>query len=443
MNRRKQSGQVLVGVAVAFVVLAGFAGLAIDMGTLRYQKRLQQTAADGAAMAGADEIRYHGGTGVTGAARDAATANGFTDSAGDVTNCFASGATIGTVCVQVLNAPASVTLPDGRIINGGPHIGNSKYVEVLVAKVQPTFFMTLFGVTKEVTLARAVATLIGESGTAPGCVYTLGPPGTGVGVTNSGTPTLNAPTCGIEDNGDFTTNGSRVDIKAGSIGAVGDITNNGGGTVLCGNPLAACTVAKIPPTTDPLSFLQPPTVGTPVNWTGNPTPGTTYNNITINSGSVINFPAGTYIVNGNLTINAGATVCNQVAAGCTAAGAANGGVTFYITNGGTVKINGGASVFLDAPNSGTYAGVLFYQNPSDTSKAIIDGNSSSYYQGGLYFPGAELDFGGTSLTNATAKYTIIVANDLKLNGTSTVTLNSDYSSLPGGVSIIENAVLVE
>ena len=45
MKLNKQSGQVLIGVAVAMVVLAGFAGLAIDMGTLRYQKRLQQTAA--------------------------------------------------------------------------------------------------------------------------------------------------------------------------------------------------------------------------------------------------------------------------------------------------------------------------------------------------------------------------------------------------------------
>ena len=72
----------------------------------------------------------------------------------------------------------------------------------------------------------------------------------------------------------------------------------------------------------------------------------------------------------------------------------------------------------------------------------MDGTANSYFQGALYFPGAELDFGGT-ITNTTAAYTVIVANDLKLNGTATVNLNSDYSSLPGGVSIIETAVLVE
>ena len=46
--RNKQSGQILVGTAAALVVFLGVAGLAMDMGALRYQRRLQQTAADGA-----------------------------------------------------------------------------------------------------------------------------------------------------------------------------------------------------------------------------------------------------------------------------------------------------------------------------------------------------------------------------------------------------------
>ncbi|HEY1422618.1 MAG TPA: pilus assembly protein TadG-related protein, partial [Candidatus Acidoferrum sp.] len=61
MKFNKQSGQVLVGAALALVVLCGFAGLAIDMGTLRYQKRLQQTAADSAAIAGAQNVNFGAG----------------------------------------------------------------------------------------------------------------------------------------------------------------------------------------------------------------------------------------------------------------------------------------------------------------------------------------------------------------------------------------------
>jgi len=43
----------LIFTAAALVVLMGFAGLAIDMGVMRHDKRLQQTAADAAAIAGA------------------------------------------------------------------------------------------------------------------------------------------------------------------------------------------------------------------------------------------------------------------------------------------------------------------------------------------------------------------------------------------------------
>jgi hypothetical protein len=432
MRYKSEAGQAVIFTAIAMVALMGFAGLAVDMGVMRYEKRTQQSAADGAAIAGADEIRYGGGAGIDSAALNAASANAFTDNNGGAACTDSS--TVGCIGVVVNHPPVT-----------GPHTGQANYVEVLVTAEQRNYFMTLLGRQKTTVTARAVATLIGENGTAPGCVYTLGPPGVGVGVDVVGTPTLKAPTCGIEDNGNFTTSGAKLNVSAGSIGVVGTDTNNGGGTVTC-TAAGPCPVNGIPAVGDPLSFEPAPGVNAPgvnFNPAKSPVPGTTYKSITINNTQVVNFPAGTYVVNGSLTINAGATVCNQTGAGCAVGGADNAGVTFYITNGGTVKINGGADVELSAPNSGTYAGILFYQDPLDTSKAIIDGNSNSYYQGALYFPGAELDFGGTSLTNAKAAYTLVVADSLKVNGTATLNLDSNYSTLPGGVSIIENARLVE
>jgi hypothetical protein len=196
--------------------------------------------------------------------------------------------------------------------------------------------------------------------------------------------------------------------------------------------------------------LNPPAVGTPVAWTGNPVPGTTYSGITINNKDVVNFPPGTYVVSGGaFKINGGATVCNQTGTGCSASGTENAGVTFYLTNGASLTTNGKADIYLAAPNSGTYTGILFYQSTSDCSTATMDGTANSFFQGALYFPGnpnagcnVELDFGGT-LTNTTAAYTVIVTDNLKFNGTANVTLNSNYSSLPGGVFPIKNAVLVE
>jgi uncharacterized membrane protein len=50
MTRNNERGQALAITALAVTLLMGFAGLAVDIGALRYQKRLQQSAADAAAI---------------------------------------------------------------------------------------------------------------------------------------------------------------------------------------------------------------------------------------------------------------------------------------------------------------------------------------------------------------------------------------------------------
>src|SRR6266853_3079589 len=119
MKFNKQSGQVLIGTAVAMVVLCGFAGLAIDMGTLRYQKRLQQTAADSAAISGAQNLEF--GSGVTVGARGAAAQNGYTD---NNSGAGCSGGAVGCISVAISNPPST-----------GPHATGTdatKYVEAIV-----------------------------------------------------------------------------------------------------------------------------------------------------------------------------------------------------------------------------------------------------------------------------------------------------------------------
>jgi hypothetical protein len=64
----------------------------------------------------------------------------------------------------------------------------------------------------------------------------------------------------------------------------------------------------------------------------------------------------------------------------------------------TLDINGGATIKLTATTSGTYAGVLFYQDHraprSVTNK--VNGNASSFLQGALYFPSQILEYSGAS-----------------------------------------------
>jgi hypothetical protein len=399
MTRKNEAGQALIfGVVALGLLLIGFTGLGIDIGYMRYEKRLQQSAADNTALAGAAEIPF-GPSFVGAAGKHGATLDGFTDGADNVT-------------VTVNNPPES-----------GPHSGDPNYVEAYVAKVQPTYFMKALGITTQTVTARAVAYY--GTGITNSCIFTLGSPGSGTeGITASGNPTLNAPNCGIDDNGDLTTNGANLEITAGSVGIVGTDTNHGGGNV------TPKPITGIAPIGDPLASLTPPAVGSPINFNSNNIiPGSTYKSISINNGTV-NFPAGTYVVNGSMKINGNATVTGT-------------GVTFYITNGGSLTINGTATVQLSAPNSGSFAGILFYQDPNDTSSAKINGTSSSIFQGALYFPKASLDFRGTGTTfNSDAAYTVIVSEALTLSGNATVNINSDFSGLAGG-SPIHSTVLVE
>ena len=102
-------------------------------------------------------------------------------------------------------------------------------------------------------------------------------------------------------------------------------------------------------------------------------------------------------------------------------------------------MNGTQRVDLVAPTSGSYAGILFYQDPGNTSAATINGTQNSKFEGALYFPSAQLTINGTG---DKAAYTIAVAKSYQLNGTFVLNFPSDYSSLANG-SPIKSAILVE
>jgi Flp pilus assembly protein TadG len=76
----RRSGQILVLFTLAMIAILGFGGLALDGGSAFAQRRAQQTTADLAALAAANEYLINGNTSqaVT-RGREVAAANGFTD----------------------------------------------------------------------------------------------------------------------------------------------------------------------------------------------------------------------------------------------------------------------------------------------------------------------------------------------------------------------------
>lgn len=404
MRRKSEAGQALAVTVVAMVALIGFAGLGVDMGMLRYEKRLQQNAADAAAIAGANDLAFPSSGGVVAAAQNASAQNGFVDNGGGQVSDCGSGAAVGTVCVQVKNPPLS-----------GPHTsgpGAANYVEVLVASVQPTYFMRILGINSEGVTARAVAWSQG-SGSNNGCVYTLGSSPFGI----LGNGSLQAQNCSIMDNGTLDA-GVNV-LNALSVGVSGLLGN---GT---------------PATADPFSQLTPlcpsPCVGgTPINIPNSGTfsenPGT-YSSISITgattgNGPTVTFSPGSYIITGGFSITGNATISGT-------------GVTFYFTNGATINASGGGSLLdfqLAAPTSGPYAGILFFQDPNDTSPPLLGGDNSSQFGGVLYFPKAAL----TLLASSTIG--VIDAQSLTLSGSPTINLQG----LPLGTNTVKQvATLVE
>jgi Flp pilus assembly protein TadG len=398
-----ESGQALVFMAVAMAMILGFAGLVIDVGQLHYAQSQVQAAADAAAVAGALEISYCGGTSacsaMQSAAQNALVENGLTGST-LLTQCATGGG--GGLTLTVNNGPCA-----RGSISSDPNFGNANYVEVVVSEPQPTYFMRVLGITSTKITARAEATL----GNWPFCVDTLGTSGTTL-QTNGGTLTAS---CGILVN----STGRNALIANGSTITASTISVSGGDQI-GGATVTPTPITNAPPLPDPLSSLPTPTVGSCTfssnfavsTSTAILNPGTYCGGITINSGAAV-FNPGLYIVEGSgLLVNGGSITGN--------------GVTFYL-QAGQVLFNGSSVPNLVAPTTGTYAGILFFQNSSDTSMATINGGSGSVFQGALYFPGAGLLLNGGNV----AAYTLAVSKSLQMNGGS-FALGNDYSSLPGG-----------
>lgn len=472
--RARDRGQALVTTALMLPVLLGFAGLAIDMGMLRYERRLQQAAADAAALAGAQNLSFGDAAGVFNGGYVASASNGFTDNSGNLTSQCTESDAIGTVCVQVNYPPQS-----------GPHTGDSKYVEAYVAAVQPTYFMKIFGVSRSVVMARAVATGYGHNTNEGGCLFTLGPPcyekhgcppPSGIeGININGSATLNAPTCGINDNGDYNPTGKALTVNAATF-AVGSTTDNGSTGVTCAYQ-ANCPSYGAPSVSDPLSYLTPPTPGTPgtasggctltsgavtCSGGGTVTPGT-YSTISIGSNGTVTFDPGTYILN-NANQDNGGLSCNGNSS------IAGNGVMFYFTGAATVNCQGTNSINLTAPSADNcpscptqYYGILMYQDPNDTDQApgvafpnakgpALGGTTGSVFQGALYFPNAMLTFYGNDNTSANCPASgsssggqtvgVVVANSLSLSGHPNVCLQGS-AGMPSDTAVLRNAILVE
>jgi hypothetical protein len=430
MERESQRGQILPLVAFSALVLVGVAGLAVDVGYHQYQQRMQQTATDAAAIAGAKEsLMGHGPA----AAKQDARVNGFADNTGG--SCPAN-PSVGTVCIYA-GAPQS----------GDAFNGVSGAFEVDITVYHPTFFEKVFNINKVPVTTKAVAVLINQP--SHNCLYVLNGGANFNGQTGGGT--VNAHNCGLAFNGPANFHAATVDAEA--IDCADGVSTCSGGTYLQATPQPAA------PASDPCSSISycaylansPPPCTTPVNvkFTSGPailTPGC-YGNINVSNASKITFGCGLYVITGTLNAdNTNGSSNNNppppaipITQDCGTAGP--GGTTFYLSGSGQLKFINDV-VQLSAPTSGDYnewnsgAGeqnVLVYQDPSDTQTLNFQSANSncglascdSYFSGMIYAPSATLNYNQFSSTSTGA--VLIVSGALNANGG----VNSIFNA-PGG-----------
>ncbi len=400
-------GQVMVLVCVSLIAIVGMIAVVTDFSFLQHQRNMMQTAADSAAMAGSEELSY--GDQVAAGKADAAT-NGYTDGAS-------------SVAVAINNPPST-----------GPNAANSAYVEAIVTKPEPTYFLRVLGVSTISVSARAVA----YEGNSPNCIYVLDASAASA-FSASGNSSIQSG-CGLmvdssASNGIAISGGATVTARA--IGVVGGYTASGGST-FTPTPKIGVIAAS-----DPLAYVPAPTVGscahTNLSLSNPGTSGSYYQlyagtycgGITISNGFV-HFNAGTYVLaGGGLTANGGPLMTGT-------------GITFYNTTGTggyqAINLSGGSTSNFSAPTTGSLAGILFFQDRSITNSgagSIVSGSSSSSFDGALYFPTTTLTYTGSSSLSG---YSIVVADKVVLSGGSKVGIN--YSSLTGG-SPIKGTILAE
>lgn len=366
--------------ALMIPVLIGAAGLTSDTIQWALVRRALQRQVDSAALAGAYALTQ--GQDVTSTVTADLNKN----------NNFALA---GTPIIE--NGPSA-----------GPFAGDTSVVRVRISSTTRLPFTSLF-MGGGLTISAEATAGLRQDGDF--CILALDT-GTSLAITNSGNTTVTAG-CGMHANsaGEPAINGQgSAVITATPVSAVGNVTN-AQNVFATGTVFQPYSVAQ----RDPFASLPVPTIDNSpnngdvrANQVRNLTPGT-YRGMDIQG--TANLAPGTYFIDGrsqgnNQNKNLGFNVGSQ--------GIVNGtGVTIVLTMSspppsGTsnliagMNVNGGGRVNLTAPTSGTYKGVLFYQDPRANTlgeQVIINGNSASRLEGAIYIPRNELRFNGTTGMN--------------------------------------------
>jgi hypothetical protein len=378
----------------------GFAGLAVDLGYIQYEQRQQQSAADAAAIAGAQALITNDacpdGSAATTAAQNDAAANGFTNDVDGVT--------------------VTATTPPS-----GPFSGDNCAVLATVTATHPTWFSKLLGFGGTVSTSAIGAVVSNAAGS--GCLYLLDGGMSAAGIT------VDTPKCGVLINGDVSMAGGTIDAQyfgySGTLSEAGtDFTEAAATQMLpVANPcseISGCNyLTNNPPATTPCNGME--------SWAGGSqtlTPGC-YAGISA-AGVAITLDPGLYVFTGSVSDAGGSITGSGVTIYQESGGFSSAGPTDSLTACGTSCTNGAVD------------GVLYFQPPSNTTGSSFAGTTATY-SGLIYAPTASVSAAGGS-----DGYVVWVVGSMSIAGSTFTdtapTPGPGAGPTPAGL-FIKNAVL--
>ena len=374
----EKRGAIAVVSALVLVVVIGFISLAVEIVTLLLVSRHMQSAADGAVLAASMALANGGNA--------TAQLNEAQSVAGDAT--FVNG-------------------QDGASVTLGPPDASSKYfgaanaLEAKISQPQSVLLLSVLYPGGFTVTAHAVAALTSYGS----CVVALD-------TTDPGSFQMGGNATAVFQGCDLYVNSSSSSAAsmAGTAGLTAQNVSIVGG-VSGSSQITANIATGVPsPAPDPYAgYNFPPTPATAcLAFTPPSPPSGHYCSVALQAGQSASLN-GIYWVDNGFTINGGATL--------------TGNNTTIIVNNGQVKINGNANVAVSAPTTDQVgnccAGVAFYSS-SSTNTATFNGGAGQQITGALYFPHEVLNFSGG---NSTTQCTQLVAWQVRMTGTSQLTLN--------------------
>lgn len=401
---RREDGSVLPIFAIAAPVILGMTALGADGSYYIMTKSNLQTAADAAAYSAAWEMSQGSDDNYEYTAELEAERNGFDSEVGTLTL-------------------TPVMQDNGEIV-----------IEASITQTAPLWFFNAV-VSEPFQIHVESNALVSNDYVGNYCILALEETGAGA-FSAVGTVDIHAESCGLAVNSsdeEAIDLAGNIDLNFGTVTIAGDYSISGGAAEFNYTSLRS-HASRV---SDPYWDLEVPATtpcssaairrGTSISGSGSGilNPGVYCGGITISGNNNITLNPGTYILDGgDFLVRGGGTLTGH-------------DVTIILTNTGNgswgrINISGGRTVRLDAPDTGTFAGVVMYVDrnaPEDVTTHTVLGTADILVDGVIYVPSQNLTFGGTatSLAETFVGCTKLIGQTILLHGTPVLSTDCEDS----------------